>query len=206
MNSFSNEIIDFSSLPNYKAVELTPIASRYKKVVLFNLMLSTVIILAIAVALSIFVFDEISWLYKAIFLVVLALFLLFYNVISLLAFKRKSFAFREQDVIYRSGVISISHEIVPYNRLQHVVLKQGWLSRILGLATVECYTAASANNEVAIPGLELNQAEQIKNMLLHKINAIELKEEALEQGEVSLSEVQNDADSNQSNSDEHAAN
>lgn len=176
MNSFSNLKIDINELPDYKKTVLTPIAPRYKKVVLFNLILSTVIVLAIAFTISFFVLTEISWLYKAILLTVLFVVLMLINALSLVAFKRRSYAFREQDVIYQSGILTITHEIVPYNRLQHVVLKQGWFSRYLGLATIECFTAASANNEIAIPGLELEQAEHIKGLLLNKINNTDLND------------------------------
>ena len=34
MESFSNQTINFNGLPDYKKTELTPIAKRYKKVLL----------------------------------------------------------------------------------------------------------------------------------------------------------------------------
>lgn len=205
MESFSNQTINFNKLPDYKKTELTPIAKRYKKVLLFNLIVSNVIIFGIAVAVSILFLDEVIWLYKGIALMILFLIIMISNVFSLIAFKRKSFAFREQDVIYCSGVLSISYEIVPYNRLQHVVLKQGWLSRFLGLATIECYTAASSNNEVAIPGLELEQAEKIKNLLLNKINQVELKETS-DNEDASNDDVNSNSISTDQNLEENATN
>lgn len=180
MDSFSNQTINFQELPDYKKTPLTPIAKRYKKIVVFNLILTNLILLAIVITGCLFLLKEIEMLYKLIGSFTLVLFLILYDFFALMAFKRKSFAFREQDVIYCSGILTITHEIVPYNRLQHVVLKQGWFSRYLGLATIECFTAASANNEIAIPGLELEHAEQIKNMLLNKIINTELNEPIFE--------------------------
>lgn len=205
MESFSNQTINFNELPDYKITELTPIAKRYKKILIFNLIISSVIILGIAIAVSILFLDEVIWLYKGIAITILFLIIMSSNIFSLIAFKRKSFAFREQDVIYCSGVLSISYEIVPYNRLQHVVLKQGWLSRYLGLATIECYTAASSNNEVAIPGLELEQAEKIKNLLLNKINQVDLKE-ASDIEEESNDDVNSNSISTDQNIEENATN
>lgn len=206
MDNFSNQTIDFLSLPKYKEAQLTPIASRYKKIVIFNLIISTIIVLAIEVALLLFVFETLSWLYKGLILSFTFILLIIYNIISIIAFKRKSFAFREQDLIYKSGILSISYEIVPYNRLQHVVLKQGWFSRYLGLATIECFTAASADNEVEIPGLELEKAEQIKNMLLNKIIHTDLNDEILNQENTSTTEIDSEIKNNESKTEENAAN
>lgn len=206
MDTFSNQTIDFSSLPKYKEAQLTPIASRYKKIVIFNLIISTIIIMAIEIALLLFVFETLSWLYKGLILSFTFILLIIYNIISLIAFKRKSFAFREQDLIYKSGILSISYEIVPYNRLQHVVLKQGWFSRYLGLATIECFTAASADNEIAIPGLELEKAEQIKNMLLNKIIHTDLNDEILNQENTSTTEIDSEIKNNESKTEENATN
>lgn len=206
MDNFSNQTIDFLSLPKYKETQLTPIASRYKKIVIFNLIIFTVIVLGIEVALFLFVFETFSWLYKGVILLSTFVLLMIYNIISLIAFNRKSFGFREQDLIYKSGILTISYEIVPYNRLQHVVLKQGWFSRYLGLATIECYTAASANNEVAIPGLELENAEQIKNMLLNKIINTELNDEILSKENIESVKAVSEIESIESKTNEDAAN
>lgn len=180
MDTFSNQIINFHELPDYKKTVLTPIAKRYKKIVIFNLILSNVILLGLAIPAYLFFLDEVETVYKLGGFFILFLILILFDFFTLIAFKRKSYAFREQDVIYCSGILTITHEIVPYNRLQHVVLKQGWFSRYLGLATIECFTAASASNEIAIPGLELEQAEQIKNMLLNKIIKTDLNEPIFE--------------------------
>ena len=77
--------------------------------------------------------------------------------------------------MYRSGIISEINEIIPYNRLQHVVLKQGWLSRSLGLATLKMYTAANGGS-ISIPGILYDEAEKIKELLLDKINSEELND------------------------------
>jgi len=205
MDSFSNQTINFQELPDYKKTSLTPIAKRYKKIVVFNLILTNLIFLGIAIAAWNFLLEEIEILYKLIGFFTLVLFLILYDFFALMAFKRKSFAFREQDVIYCSGILTITHEIVPYNRLQHVVLKQGWFSRYLGLATIECFTAASANNEIAIPGLELEQAEQIKNMLLNKIINTELTEPPFEADSVDK-KINLDTDFTHQNKDIDGAN
>jgi len=176
MDSFSNDTLNLNELPDYIQANYTPIVKSYIKVVIFNLIIFSILIILGSLAALYFLLKNESMVLKGIIFGVICFFLILMNVFSLITFKRKSYAFRQQDVIYRSGILTISHEIVPYNRLQHVVLKQGWLSRSLGLATIHCYTAASSANEIAIPGLEKKHAERIKDMLINRINNIELAE------------------------------
>lgn len=176
MTSFSNEIIDIGQLPQYQQTTLTPVSQKYIKVVYFNIVLANLIFIGIAVIAAYFLAKEEIDLYHLPIAVVTVILIVLNTVSCIVSFKRKSFAFRTHDVIYRSGVLSEINEIVPYNRLQHVVLKQGFLSRMLGLATIEMFTASSSNKQIAIPGLERQKAEKIKDLLLNKIQEIENEE------------------------------
>jgi membrane protein YdbS with pleckstrin-like domain len=88
---------------------------------------------------------------------------------SILSFKKKAFAFRNHDVIYRSGIIATNTMIIPYNRVQHVALHEGFISRIFGLAKVEIFTAGGNNSDLEIPGIAKEEAENIKQLLMGKI-------------------------------------
>lgn len=176
MTSFSNEIIDIGQLPQYQQTILTPVSQKYIKVVYFNIVLANLIFIGLAAIAVYFLDKEEIDQYHILIAVAIIVLIILNTVFSIVSFKRKSFAFRTHDVIYRSGILSEINEIIPYNRLQHVVLKQGFLSRMLGLATIEMFTASSTNKQVAIPGIERQKAENIKDLLLNKIQEIENEE------------------------------
>jgi membrane protein YdbS with pleckstrin-like domain len=87
-----------------------------------------------------------------------------------LSFNNKGFAFRIHDAIYKEGLISETTTIIPFNRVQHVALHQGFISRKLGLASIELFTAGGSSSDIEIPGLQLEQAQKIKNLVSQKIN------------------------------------
>ena len=68
----------------------------------------------------------------------------------------------EHDAIYKSGLISETTTIIPFNRVQHVALHQGFISRKLGLASIELFTAGGSSSDLEIPGLLLADAQIIK--------------------------------------------
>ena len=88
---------------------------------------------------------------------------------SLLSYRKKGFAFRNHDVLYRSGIIATSTMVIPYNRIQHVALHEGLVSRYYGLAKIEIFTAGGNASDIEIPGIEKAQAEDIKQLLMGKI-------------------------------------
>lgn len=63
------------------------------------------------------------------------------------------------------GVITSVETAVPYVRVQHVDTQRGPLDRLFGLGRVVVYTAGSRGADVTIPGLEPNQARELRNRL-----------------------------------------
>jgi uncharacterized protein len=126
------------------------------------------LILATITAMGINYFDETAD-YKAaiwsIYVFLLAVVLFF----SRLSFQKKGFAFREHDVIFRHGVIATNTMVIPYNRVQHVALHEGFIERNFGLAKVEVFTAGGVASDLEIPGILKPQAEDIKQLLMGKI-------------------------------------
>lgn len=90
-------------------------------------------------------------------------------VFSRIGFKKRGFAFREHDVLFQSGVIATKTIVIPYNRVQHVAVHEGVVSRYFGLAKVEIFTAGGSSSDIEIPGIEKEQAENIKQLLMGKI-------------------------------------
>ncbi len=172
MEHFTNETIDTTSLPRFEDVELTPLHHSYMKVIRFNIGIAFGIIAIIAAAGFYFI-EELQpyWLPVAISY---ATILLLCIVIATVRFRNSGYVFRKHDVIYRAGAIALTTTIIPYNRVQHVAIEEGWLSRKLGLAEVDIFTAGGQKSDIQIPGIEKDQAERIKQLVMGKI----LKEEA----------------------------
>jgi len=53
--------------------------------------------------------------------------------------------------------------------VQHAALHEGLISRYLGLAQVEIYTAGVHGGDIKIPGLLKEDADRIKHLLMGKI-------------------------------------
>ncbi len=167
MENFTNETIDTTQLPRFEDVALTPLHPSYWKVIVANLAFFFLIVGAGAGAAVYFIEELQPHIVTVIVIYVVLLLLMF--VIYRVSFKNRGYAFRTYDVIYRSGAISITTTIIPYNRVQHAALREGWLARYLGLASVEIFTAGGINSDIKIPGIEKEYAENVKQLLMGKI-------------------------------------
>lgn len=169
MENFTNETIDTTNLPKYEEVAFTFLHTNYKKVVLLNVSMLSVIIVIGFSALVFFNPGEFTQtnILTIGFALLISIALVFF--FSLLSYRKKGFAFRNHDVLYRSGIIATSTMIIPYNRIQHVALHEGLISRYYGLAKIEIFTAGGNASDIEIPGIEKEQAEDIKQLLMGKI-------------------------------------
>ena len=167
MQNFTNEPIDITALPRYEEVKMNALQPKYWNVILLNIS-AIFLIIGIALAVIIYFVEEIhslAWLFGLVYL----LFLGFTFLLSKISFQKRGFAFREHDVIYRSGILATNTMIIPYNRVQHVALHEGFISRYFDLAKVEIFTAGGDSSDVSIPGIKKEQAEDIKQLLMGKI-------------------------------------
>lgn len=167
MEQFTNDTIDTVSLPKFEETALTKLHPDYKKIVFFNLGL-VFLIIAVITGLGLYFIEGAKehWLPVAIGYIIIAALSV---VIFMVSLKNRGFAFRNHDVIYRSGAIAIETTIIPYNRVQHVTMHEGILSRKFGLATIEIFTAGGLNSDIKVPGIEKEHAEKIKQLLVGKI-------------------------------------
>ncbi|WP_308250564.1 PH domain-containing protein [Nonomuraea rhizosphaerae] len=80
------------------------------------------------------------------------------------------------DVVYaRSGFLTREWVFVPVSRIQTVDKAQGWIERMLGLATLEIRTASHAGSST-IKGLDYTVAAGLAEELAHR--AEELRDDA----------------------------
>lgn len=87
---------------------------------------------------------------------------------ALLAFRRVraiGYVLREDDLLFRRGILFERIIAVPYGRLQLVDVTRGPLLRALGLSTLKFVTASAATG-VKLPGLREEEAEQLRDRLI----------------------------------------
>lgn len=170
MTEFTNNPIDITQLPKFEEVQLKGLHPKYITVLLFNFSLLLILVIGGFSTLFYFNQDAFSNTIWITILVGIVLFLVGLVVFTKFSFQKKGYAFREHDAIYKSGLISETTTIIPFNRVQHVALHQGFISRKLGLASVELFTAGGSSSDLEIPGLLLADAQLIKNLVSQKIN------------------------------------
>ncbi len=164
---FTNNTIDTSSLPRFEEVIFRKLERDYLKIIIINIAIAFILVYGILVGFSQFVSDF-SHLEPYVYIVP-GIFLLLILLGSIIGFYNRGFAFREHDVLYKSGVLSTNIIIIPYNRVQHVALHEGMFPRMFGLSEVRVYTAGGGNSDIAIPGIRKDEAQGIKQLLMGKI-------------------------------------
>lgn len=89
---------------------------------------------------------------------------------EILGFEKRKYAVREKDISYKKGLLYKSLTTVPFNRIQHVEIDQGPISRFFGLATLSVFTAGDSSDDLKIKGLLKEQSLQIKEFITNKID------------------------------------
>jgi membrane protein YdbS with pleckstrin-like domain len=72
---------------------------------------------------------------------------------------------REDDLVFRKGIMFLRFVAVPYGRMQLVDINRGPVSRALGLSELKFVTAA-ASTGIVIPGLLAADAEELRDHLV----------------------------------------
>jgi membrane protein YdbS with pleckstrin-like domain len=81
----------------------------------------------------------------------------------------KSYALRESDLHYSSGLFFRKIVSQPITRIQHIELKRGPIERKVGLATLQVFSAGGEMHTFQIPGLPVDIALQLRQFILqHK--------------------------------------
>lgn len=75
------------------------------------------------------------------------------------------FQLREDDLVFRRGIMFQRIVAVPYGRMQLVDVNRGPLDRAFGLSELKFVTAAAATG-VTIPGLPEAEAEELRDTLV----------------------------------------
>ncbi len=193
MEGFTNKTITISSLLKFEDTELQSLQKKYFFVMVLQRSLFFLILLG--ALLMVYFFNSNSGVFEGKLSYVMigwSFFILLSFLYLRISFSKKGFALREHDVIFKSGVISETTVIVTNNRVQHVALHQGLLSRMFGLASIELFTAGGSSSDLKINGLLLEDAKKIKESVSEKI--IEITEEQKEITADELREIENQSD------------
>lgn len=169
MENFTNETLNINSLPKFEEVNFSPLHKNYIKVVYINVAI-TLLIFAIGIGVLIYFNEDLqnknSYLIFGISYFIFAIILFFSSIASV---KKRGFAIREKDILYKRGLISTTTTMIPFNRVQHVAMHEGVFSRIFNLAQIQIFTAGGSTSDVKISGIEKEKAESIKELLMQKI-------------------------------------
>jgi len=88
---------------------------------------------------------------------------------SFFSHRYKGYALREQDILYKTGVLWCKKTVLPFNRIQHIETHRSLLQRKLNIASLRLYTAGGLKADLVISGLDSSRTDEIKQFLLSKI-------------------------------------
>lgn len=128
----------------------------------------TIVIAAGFAAVYLTQLRDIQSIWRAIILIAGCAIIAIMLVSSVFAFRRVraiGYLLREDDFVFRRGIMFERIVAVPYGRLQLVDVNRGPLLRALGLSTLK-FVTASATTGVQLPGLVEADAEALRDRLI----------------------------------------
>lgn len=166
-DSFEN--IAITSFPDIMKIDFKSIDKKYLKVLVIHVFLIFLIAFS---ALSISIYNGFFVLLENIMWPYLVLFLLFITLLLIrsVGFKKRKYAIREKDISFKKGIFFRSLTTVPFNRIQHIEIDQGPVSRFFGLVSLMVFTAGDSSDDLKISGLLKEDAQQIKEFISNKID------------------------------------
>ena len=167
---FSNDQIDLASLPKYESVAYSSVSSTY--LIKMNIQTGIFMLVLFTILGVLWFFQLNQWQTGILLAVVIAAFIFrFWNNYKLL--QSLGYAVREKDIVYKRGFIFNKTTIVPFNRVQHVSISRGVWDKILGISSLNIFTAGGSGSDITIPGLDPKMALQLKEALAVKISKYE---------------------------------
>lgn len=145
---------------DHSNIQWRRVSGKYAALSAVNFLLPTLVLVAASIAVAMLI-EGPWWLIGAALAVILGSQIFFVVVRT----KAIGYTLREDDLVFRRGVMWSRLVAVPYGRLQMVDIRRGPVERILGLATLKTVTAAASTN-IAIPGLPVEEAEELRDHLI----------------------------------------
>jgi uncharacterized membrane protein YdbT with pleckstrin-like domain len=154
---------------------------QIKKRILFNLIYGFVWLIAIFLIVAIFSLT--IAIYTALAIFVLIILGMLWNLLYLNSIE---YALDNKNFTFKGGVISRFEKVLPYSKIQHVIIYESFWQRVLGLSSVSIETARESGfapntsygqqNAVQvrtgpfIPDLNTEEAEKLKSYIISVSN------------------------------------
>lgn len=168
--NFQNPQIFDLEIPDFSDLKLTAVSQKYLKIILLNLALFSIFLVGIVGVAFYFFYFNLSEI--QVWAIVIGIFLMicFLFLNTVIGIKFRKYAVREKDLVYQYGWLKRSIIIVPFSRIQHIKVEQGWFSKILNLKSVSVFTAGVSGGDITINGLPEDIAEGINNHIRRSIS------------------------------------
>ncbi len=163
---FTNDDVTLDSLPKAEDVIMKSLSPSYPTILIIVTLLMTAIPVIAITILSLLDAPVLIIHYTSWFYIGAAVFLIIGYFWSHLDAKHRGYAIREQDILYKSGVIWRNVIAVPFNRLQHAELHRGPLERLFKLSSLRLFTAGGLKADMTIPALPEIDAIRIREFVL----------------------------------------
>tara|TARA_B110000091_G_scaffold138804_1_gene148393 strand:+ start:1166 stop:1675 length:510 start_codon:yes stop_codon:yes gene_type:complete len=166
-DTFHNSAV--TSFPEILKVAFKPIHKSYLNVILIHLVVLFIGLFSVAFFIDYKGVLEVEIDSFLIYLFVLILFIvvLFMNFYS---FKKRKYVVREKDISYQKGLFFKKMTTVPFNRIQHIEIDQGPISRLFNVVSLSVFTAGDSSDDLKIRGLLKEEAQEIKEYISIQID------------------------------------
>ena len=165
---FQNAGIDTTHLPKAEDVPLQPIHPKYLEVLKAQWIITWFVV---ATAAGVFIYFSKN-LHDPAWIILISVSIIGFATLNWIfvkrSFHRKSFAVRENDIMYQTGWRVQSLRVCPFNRIQHCSVDVGLFERKYGLATLSVYTAGGNEADMKIPGLTTEIAASLRELVTRK--------------------------------------
>lgn len=163
--TFSNQPVDLATIPRLSDEDFVPVAPNFLRVSLIGRAVFAVVVVAIAIAVLIFVGDEVDRLIVGGIAGALLLLTAISVLLKIVEVRNIAYQVREHDLSYRNGVLIRRVQTVPFVRVQHARLVQGPIQRIFKIATLRIN---SAGPDIAIAGLSSDDASRLRGLVVER--------------------------------------
>ncbi len=137
------------------------VSPRYVVVVIVGSLISGVVLSAAAA----FLWLVAGWGWAWIALIAIVVITIVQLIIAPRRARSIGYRLRDDDLLFRRGIMFQRFVSVPYGRMQLIDINRGPVGRMLGLADLKFVTAAASTN-VEIPGLPEADAAELRDRLV----------------------------------------
>lgn len=146
---------------DHPAAEWRRVSPKYVYLSFVGDLLLVLVLAAVTVVLLLLELPWFAWLWPA----VLAALSLLSAALAPRRARAIGYQLREDDLLFRKGLLFTRIVAVPYGRMQLVDVQRGPLAQLFGLASLRLVTAAAASG-VGIPGLPAQEAAWLRDQLV----------------------------------------